>query len=139
MALYIDGALCGGCSSTAYGGIRLATTGFITSMDQSASGGTISVDEVHIVPRALGASEVSDLYNGIEKSHMSRTYQDGLGRSTRSVVMDMFGTKITTVATLGWNDKPVYSYLPSGQYSTFAYDFLGRNLVAQSPGDSTIS
>jgi len=139
MALYIDGALCGGCSSTAYGGIRLATIGFITSMDQSASGGTISVDEVHIIPRALSASEVSDLYNGIEKSHMSKTYQDGLGRTTRSVVMDMFGTRLTTFATLGWNDQPVYSYLPSGQYSTFTYDFLGRTLSVQSPGDSTLS
>ncbi|OLE76291.1 hypothetical protein AUG19_03205 [archaeon 13_1_20CM_2_54_9] len=98
-----------------------------------------SLDEVQIIPRDLTTTEVSDLYNGVEKSHMSKTYQDGLGRTTRSVVMDMFGTKIQTVATLGWNDQPVYAYLPSGQYSAFTYDFLGRTLSSQSPGDSTIS
>src|SRR5207247_7141715 len=98
-----------------------------------------SEDEVHIIPTVLSASQVSDIYNGVEKSHISRSYQDGVGRTTRSVVMDMFGAKLTTIATLGWNDQPVYSYLPSGQYSTFTYDFLGRTLSAQSPGDSTIS
>jgi len=97
------------------------------------------IDEVHLIWKDLSTIEISDLFNGIEKSHMSKTYHDGLGRTTRTVAMDMLGKKIQTVATLGWNDKPIYAYLPSGQYSTFTYDFLGRTLTAQSPGDSTIS
>ncbi len=98
-----------------------------------------NIDEVHIIPRDLSATEISNLYNGIEKSHTLKSYQDGLGRTTRNVVMDMFGAKITTVATLGWNDKPINSYLPSGGYFTYIYDFLGRTLTTQTPGDSATS
>src|SRR5206468_7936525 len=36
-------------------------------------------------------------------------------------------------------DQPIYSYLPSGQYFTYTYDFLGRTLSVQTPGNSTIS
>ncbi len=142
VTLYLDGAtqtvsFSGTATTpkTAFGNFIIGQ--WVTNNNYDTFQGTI--DEVHLVSRDLSATEVSNIYNNAEKSHMSRTYQDGLGRSTRSVIMDMFGSKLTTVATLGWNDKPVYSYLPSGQYSTFAYDFLGRTIMAQSPGDSTIS
>ena len=138
--IYVNGGLIGGNAATITGNVASSTApvmfGALPDATQRFYG---SEDEVHIIPTVITASQVSDIYNGVEKSHMSRSYQDGLGRTTRSVVMDMFGTKLTTFATLGWNDKPIYSYLPSGQYSTFTYDFLSRTLTTQSPGDSTIS
>ena len=98
-----------------------------------------SIDEVHVLATAMSSTEIAALYAGTEKSHVSKTYQDGLGRTVRNVVMDLFGTKIVSVATLGWNDKPVYAYIPSGGYFTYTYDFLGRTVTTQTPGDSTIS
>lgn len=99
------------------------------------------IDEVQIVPRALTSAEISSLYNGygtgsFDASHLSRTYSDGLGRSVRQVTMNMYGAKIQSVRTLAWNDQPIYSYMPSGGYFTYTYDFLGRALTTTTPGGS---
>lgn len=147
IAIYINGALSGGNVGTLPGSVASSTSpvmlGGLDGVIQRFLG---SEDEVHIVSRVLSMTEVSSLYNGytsgsvsFDTSHMSRTYMDGLGRATRSVAMDMYGNRIQTFTVLASNDQPVYSYIPSGGYSTFSYDFLGRTLTAQTPGDSMTS
>jgi len=55
-----------------------------------------AIDEVHLISRDLTPTEVSALYNGIETSHLSRTYEDGLGRTARTTVMDFFGPPLSS-------------------------------------------
>jgi RHS repeat-associated protein len=99
------------------------------------------IDEVHLIPKALTGTEITAFYNGytagsvsFDGSHLSRAYTDGLGRAVRQVTTDMYGKKIQTVATLGWNDQRIYAYAPSGGYFTYTYDFLGRTLTVTTPG-----
>ncbi len=60
-------------------------------------------------------------------------------RPVRTVAADTYGRTVQTVATMGWNDQPINTYTPSGGYFAYTYDFLGRTLTAQTPGDSTTS
>ncbi len=139
--LYRDGSLVSTTSETR----QLQTTTSPLSIAKEFGTGCGSkhanamYDEIHLLDSALTDAEIAALYAGTEKSHLIRAYQDGLGRTVRNVAMDMFGKKITTVTSVGWNDKPLYSYLPSGGYFAYSYDFLGRTLSARTPGDSTIS
>jgi len=102
------------------------------------------IDELQVIASALRPAEISSFYNGygtgtFDASHLSRSYSDGLGRDVRQLTMNMYGAKIQTVATLGWNDQPIYAYTPSGGYFAYTYDFVGRTLTAATPGGSTLA
>jgi len=149
MKLYIDGSI--GTPVTKTSTIKRVQTGtarLTIGADSALSGGNGmngGIDEVHIFPRALSTTEIQTLYNSYaspaaptEKSHMEKHYFDGLGREVRGVARDTFGNKVETKADLFWNDNPQRSYLPSGWYHSFAYDFQGRTVVSTTPGDSTL-
>ncbi len=107
-----------------------------TGLSGGMNGG---IDEVHILDRALAGTEIDALYRMTEPSHMTRRYFDGLGRGNRAVVLNVSGGKLESDVVLGWDDQVRISYLPSGQYYTYARDFLGRVISAVTPGDATVS
>jgi len=140
MKLYVDG----GTSLTTF-----SKTSTIKRVQASTESVTIPagyygrMDEVQLLDRALTGTEIQNLYDSYaiptkvkDKSVMRKAYFDGLGRETRQVARDFFGNKIETKQDLFWNDLVKRSYLPSGQFFSFTYDFLGRTLTGTTPGDA---
>ena len=99
------------------------------------------LDEIQILPRGLNATEIANLYNGysigsssFDGTHIERTVTDGLGRAVRTIGMDLYGRRISTAQTPGWNDLVLFSYLTTGEFGSLEYDFLGRSTKVISPG-----
>lgn len=106
----------------------------------SPESGTITIDELQVIPQVLTPAQASALYNGytagsssFDPTHMSRSYFDGLGRPVREATMDLYGHVLTTAQTMGWNDRPTVSFMTTGKYSTNLYSFLGMTEQAVAP------
>jgi RHS repeat-associated protein len=110
--------------------------GALTSTFQRLKG---AEDEVQLFDRALSAAEVSQLSLGTEKGSYGKQYFDSLGRVTRAVRRDLFGT-LTSWETYTYNfrDQVVTRTVARNSSATFtttyAYDFLGRPTSVLSPG-----
>lgn len=159
MALYVDG----GTSLSAFTKVsnvkRIQDTDsrVVVGVDSAGAGRFMKggIDEVQIFDRALSAGDIQNLYASylinsqppsykspslvLDKSHMTRQYFDGLGRETKDVTADFFGWYTLVGRDIFWNDLTQRSYLPSGQYSTYLYDFLGRTRTVTTPQVSGVS
>ena len=101
--------------------------------DGAGDGGPFHLDYVTV--------QVSYVTPGstFDGTHLSRVYNDGLGRGVRQISMDLYSTRLVSRSTLGWNDQPNIMFTATGVYWTYTYDFLGRTLTAASPGSSALA
>jgi RHS repeat-associated protein len=97
------------------------------------------IDEVQVFDRGLTSAEVTALFQGTEKGFYAKRYFDSLGRATRSVREDLFGT-LRSWQSLAYNfrDQVISSTLARNSTATFttsyAYDFFGRPTLVSYPG-----
>ena len=98
------------------------------------------LDEVHLIDRALSASEVERLFRGNEDGRYEKEYYDGLGRPGKRIERDFFGRAASSETFVYGHRNRVVQYSdPLGRAWTYEYDFLGRLLHVENPDGSTRS
>src|SRR3989449_1076521 len=73
VAIYVDGVQ---SATHTYSPVTLATSGFLTFMDQSASGGNIDLDEARVYNRLLSSEDIGVLYakNSLKRAEQQNWY-----------------------------------------------------------------
>lgn len=134
--LYVDNVLKGDWT---FDPVTLMTDHYLHVLE-TPSGGALTADEIQVIPGVLTSGELTDLYNGysvgapsFDPTHVSRAYLDGLGRGVRQVTMDLYGRRLTTARTLGWNGQPTVAFMTTGQYSTATYGYAGTVWESKAP------
>ena len=97
------------------------------------------IDEVHVFNESLSDADVPALFDGTERGSYSKGYFDSIGRKTRAVQRDLFGSIVAWEEyTYDFRDRVVRIVTSTGATTEYTYDFLGRPTLISPPDSVTL-